>query len=120
MHFLKTRIPPAIIIGLMLWSPIDASAAPYFLYWSKVFVRTSSESRCMQFAYHVATQKLHQVKRSNLEVSGSGPNAYVSMTCIGTPQRAMAVVMVVSDSDAAARNLRDQIASAVQREISFD
>jgi hypothetical protein len=106
------------MIALMLGFPAKSTA--YSLYWSKVFVSASTEGRCMDFAYHVASQKLQHVRRSNLDVNGSTASGYVSITCVGVGQRALAVVMAVSDSDPGARKLRDDIAAAIQRERSFD
>ena len=99
------------VVTLMFPARMDA----YSLYWSKVFVSTSSEKTCMQFAYTVASRKLQNVRRNNLEVAGSTRAGYVSVTCIGTGQRARAVVMAVSDSDSGARGLRDEIAAEIQR-----
>jgi hypothetical protein len=109
----KMLILMAVMNVVTLAFPARADA--YSLYWSKVYVATSSENTCMQFAFQVASQKLHNVHKNNLEVAGSTPTGYASITCIGTGQRAMAVVMAVSDSDAGARGLRDQLATAIQR-----
>ena len=94
-------------------------------YWSKVEVQTASWKGCMNVAYGVAQkQHLTQLKRDNLEVSGYANGVFATITCVGTGgnSKAMAVVMVVGDSGAGAavRQLRDNLATAVNRERIID
>ena len=86
-------------------------------------MQTSSSQSCMTIAYGVASKHhLAQVKRSNLDVTGTAPGASATITCIGTGgnSKAMAVVMVVGDADGPVRSLRDDLAGAVSRERIID
>ncbi len=114
-------IGPTLLLAGMIGAANSANA--WAFYWSKVEVQTSSWKSCMNIAYGVA-QKHHlgQVKRNNLEVSGTGNGASATITCVGTGgnSKAMAIVMVVGDADGPVRQLRDDLAGAVNRERILD
>jgi hypothetical protein len=77
----------------------------------------------MNIAYGVAQKhNLTQVKRTDLAVIGNWNGSAATVTCIGTGgnAKAMAVVMVVGDSDGPVRQLRDDLANAIHRERIFD
>ena len=110
-----------LLLVSMLGYPGTANA--WSFYWSKVEVQTSSWKGCMNIAYGVAQKhNLTQVKRTDLAVTGSRTGASATVTCIGTGgnSKAMAVVMVVGDSDGPVRQLRDDLANAIHRERIID
>ena len=111
--------------GLLLSSFLGATkcANAWAFYWSKVEVQTSSWQGCMTIANGVAAKRhLAQLKRDNLAVSGTANGASATITCIGTGgnSKAMAVVMVVGDADGPVRQLRDALATDVNRERILD
>ena len=110
-----------LLLVSMLGYPGTANAWSFF--WSKVEVQTSSWKGCMNIAYGVAKKhNLAQVKRTDLAVTGSRNGSSATVTCIGTggKSKAMAVVMVVGDSDRPVRQLRDDLANAINRERIID
>lgn len=105
----------------VLTTPGTASA--WAFYWSKVEVQTPAWRGCMNIAYGVVQKhNLAQVKRTDLAITGSRSGSSVTVTCIGTggQSKAMAVVMVVGDSEGAVRQLRDDLANAIRRERIID
>ena len=108
---------PVVVLGLLgLAVPVESA----YLYWHRVRVRTASEAGCISMAHAVASRNLTNVRRSALEVAGSAPGAYAAITCIATPQRAMAVVMVTGDSDAPVRAMRDKLSRDIQAMTPID
>ena len=110
------RLVLAITLALGWMTAASASAHAYSFYWSKVEVHSTSWQTCMNFANTTATQlSLSGIKRDNLAVSGSRNGANATVTCIGTGgnSHAMAVIMVVGDSDQPVRQLRDDLAKKI-------
>ena len=99
------------------------TASAWAFYWSKVEVQTSAWKACMTIAYGVAQKhNLAEVKRTDLAVTGTRAGASATVTCIGTGgnSKAMAVVMVVGDSEGPVKQLRDDLADAVHKERILD
>ena len=106
----------AITVLLAAMMAVSASAHAYSFYWSKVEVKTTSWQTCMNFANTTVSQlNLSHIQRSNLAVTGSRNGADATITCIGTggSSHAMAVVMVVGDSDQPVRQLRDDLVARI-------
>lgn len=94
------------------------TADAWAFYWSKIEVQTTSWQDCMTIAYDVAqTYHLGSLRRTGLAVTGDRDGASANVTCIGTGgnSRAMAVVMVVGDSEGPVRQLRDDLANEIHR-----
>ena len=121
MNSRKLILAVTLLLGGMMGT--SASAHAYTFYWSKVEVKTASWQACMNFANTVASQlSLSQIRRDNLAVTGSRNGADATITCIGTGgnSHAMAVIMVVGDSDQPVRQLRDDLANQITRIQCFD
>lgn len=107
-----------LAVTLLLGGIMSASstAHAYSFYWSKVEVKSNSWQTCMNFANTTATYfNLSQVRRDNLAVTGSRNGADATLTCIGTAGRAMAVIMVVGESDQPVRQLRDDLVNYITK-----
>jgi hypothetical protein len=119
-----TRIAATLgltVLGMMTLGSWTAQAA--FLWWSKFPVRAQQESRCMEFAYAVASQQgLSNIRRVQIEVAGMKGNVYVAITCVGgaVGQNAIAIVMTMSDDQSSARSVNGQIQTSLARMVSFD
>lgn len=110
-----------VALGITMAGSWPAQAA--FLWWTKFPVRAGQESRCMEFAYAVATQQgLSNIRRIPIEVAGTKGNVYVSITCVGRGggQNAIAIVMTMSDDQNAAKAVNGQLQNALARMVSFD
>ena len=110
-----------LVLLLALLAPPKADA--YYFYWSKIEVQSKSWQGCMNLVYGVAQQhNLTQLRRTNLSITGSLSGADATITCIGTGanSKAMAVVMVVGDSDAPVKQLHDSLVDAVRKVVFFD
>jgi hypothetical protein len=121
MKTLNLVVVAALLAGSMVFCPAQAHA--YSFYWSKVEVQTKSWQTCMNLAYGVAQRyNLAQLKRTELAITGSRSGADATITCIGTGGnlKAMAVVMVVGEADGPVKQLRDDLAGAVSKEIMID
>jgi hypothetical protein len=116
----------AIALVLAVLSPmmfVNWTAHAASLWWSKFPVRAQRESRCMEFAYAVASQQgLTNIRRIPIEVAGTKGNVYVSMTCVGrgAGQNAITIVMTMSDDLPSAKAVHDQIAAQLAKMVSFD
>ena len=117
-------VRPAVLLTTFAFtalSPAPADAA--YLYWSRVGVQTASEPTCFSFARAVARDTLGNVRFTpGVEVAGTQGGSYAAMTCVGrgANNRAMAVIMVMGDDQAAAIRLRDDLAARIQRERRID
>ena len=121
---MKSRnLVPVTTLLLVSILGFPGTANAWAFYWSKVEVQTSSWRGCMNIAYGVLQKhNLAQVKRTDLAVTGSRNGSSANVTCIGTGgnSKAMAVVMVVGDSDGPVKQLRDDLANAINRERILD
>ena len=109
----------ALLIGGMIVAPIQASA--YAFYWGRIAVQTSTENSCMTIAYGVASHLgLSGAKRGQLAITGSRYGADATITCFSGSPKAMAVIMVVSNSDAAARKLYGELIVAIPQGRMLD
>ena len=100
--------------GMMAAAPAHA----YSYYWSKVEVNATAWRTCMNFANDTASHSnLAQVKRDNLSVSGTRNGISVTITCIGTGGNspAMAVVIVVGDSDQPTHQLHNDLVGYITK-----
>ena len=116
MRFSKSFFSVVLLVSSSLAFTQRANA--WAFYWSKVEVKTPSWQTCMAFAQGEAQkQHLAQIKRTNLDVSGTLNGNVATMTCIGTGgnSKALAVVMVVGDADGPVRQLRDALVSGITR-----
>jgi hypothetical protein len=111
-------IAGVVLAGIALSSPANAAA----LYFDKVFVKTNSESTCFRFAADAArSENFRNVHKNALEVAGEKDGAYVSITCVGrNNQPAVAIVMSVADTVAAAKHSADLAANRVKGIVCFD
>lgn len=107
---------------LLLVLGYSSTADAWAFYWSKTDVQTGSWQNCMTIAYN-SGQKSHltQLKQTNLAITGVRNGASATVTCIGTSggSKAMAVVMVVGDSDGLVRQLRDELANEIHRAVLY-
>jgi len=111
----------AIVALVGSLSAVPAHAA--YLYWSKVQVSSVEESYCYSFARTVARDTLSNVRFTpGQEVAGTQGRTYAAMTCVGrgSNSRAIAVIMVMGDDQAAAIRLRDDLAARIQRVRRID
>ena len=101
---------------------LSAHANAAFLYWSKIPVKTGTESKCMQLANGVASQNMQGVRRSNLEIAGTRNGVYVAITCVGrgNGQNAMGVIMAMGDNGPATSGARDFIADKLSKTQFID
>jgi hypothetical protein len=85
------------------------------LYVGKTPVHTDALATCYSFVRDVAQRNLHNVRQSGEEVAGETSDAYASITCIArNGEQAIAVVSVVSSSNAAASALRDLLVNHIK------
>jgi hypothetical protein len=112
-----------LFITFALTTLAAAPAHAAYLYWSRVGVSTSNEAYCFEFARTVARDTLSNVRFTpGVEVAGAQGGSYAAMTCVGrgANNRAMAVIMVMGDDQAAATRLRDDLAARIQRVRRLD
>jgi hypothetical protein len=106
----RLSIASLFAVTVLAAAPVQAGA----FWWSKVQVRASSEPKCMQLAYSVATQKLQGVRRSNSEISGNRAGVYVAITCIDRGSApTLAVVMATGNDLPGTRAVHDEIAKSL-------
>jgi hypothetical protein len=110
-----------IPVVTLLLGGIMCAAAPahaYSWYWSKVEVKTSSWKTCMNFASDAARHSnLTNVKRDNVGVGGTRNGISVAITCVATGGNspAMAVVIVVGDSDQPTHQLHNDLVAFITK-----
>lgn len=100
---------------------ISGAAQAAYLYWASTPVRSASVSTCFDFAYSVMqSQNFQGIRRTQSEVAGSSGSTYASITCIGTPRRATAVVMVAGDEGNETTRVRDNLRNQISQIVRFD
>ena len=114
MTLFKPTVSAALMLSAVFAVPQRANA--WAFYWSKVEVKTSSWKTCMSFAEGEAQkQHLTQIQHNNLDVSGRRGANLATITCVGTGgnAKAIAVVMVVGDTEAPVKGLRDALVAGI-------
>jgi hypothetical protein len=100
---------------------MSGTAQAAYLYWASTPVKSVSVSTCFDFAYSVMqSQNLQGIRRTQSEVAGSSGSMYASITCIKTPKRATAVVMVAGDDGNETIRLRDSLRNQISQIVRFD
>ena len=109
----------AMLSAGALSMPAQADAA--YLYWTSFGVRSGSITTCLTFADSVMRQQSFTgIRRLPIEVSGSLGGMYAAITCIASPSRATAVVMVIGDDGTAVVRTRDSLRDQIANMVCFD
>jgi hypothetical protein len=110
----------AVVAGIVCLTYLPKARADY-LYWGKGALRTGS----LKSGYDFAVQALRgenaaNVRRSDVEVSGSVGRNFVAITCVGTSPRVTAVVMVMGPDGGEAARVRQALLQRIKGITKID
>ena len=91
------------------------TASAVSLYWGETPVKTASVKTCISFADDAMRGvNMRNIRRSPNEIAGtSSGGAYAAITCIGTSERATAMVMVAGDNASETQRVRDALRTKI-------
>jgi hypothetical protein len=105
----KKSMIAALAVGIVCLTHSPNADADY-LYWGKGPLTTGSLKNGYDFAVQaLRAENAANIRRSEVEVSGSIGRNYVAITCVGTTPRVTAVVMVIGPDGAEVARVRQSV-----------
>jgi hypothetical protein len=100
----------------LLGAAAAGEARAAVLRWGSAPVDARTVDGCFLVAEQImARSGFGDVRKAGAEVTGRRGGAYMAVTCLPTPRRPTAVVMVVGDDDGRATQARDDVTARLKQ-----